>query len=210
MACCKPSLNLFWPKPLFLVAHLLGFPFCLNFVYDLHFNCVKCTLFVLQFLQKELHELLIKPCALQTSNPFVCQMFNSRCLHLNKYYQLFCGVSHQNVISFVYVISMTFVFIYARVIQKTHFYITKVHTNIITSSSFVSTFASLTFLNLVLPFKWLERKLIGMFHDLFALFNEHDFHPSTSIISSNVSFVHLLVLVVRRDLLPNGGWFFCI
>jgi hypothetical protein len=105
---------------------------------------------------------------------------------------------------------MTFVFIYARVIQKTHFYITKVHTNIITSSSFVSTFASLTFLNLVLPFKWLERKLIGMFHDLFALFNEHDFHPSTSIISSNVSFVHLLVLVVRRDLLPNGGWFFCI
>jgi hypothetical protein len=134
-------------------------------------------------------------------------MFNSRCLHLNKYYQLFFGVSHQNVISFVYVISMTFVFIYARVIQRTHFYITKVHTNIITSSSFVSTFASLTFLNLVLPFKWLERELIGMFHDLFALFNEHDFHPSTSIISSNVSFVHLLVLVVRRDLLTNG-WYF--
>jgi hypothetical protein len=49
-----------------------------------------------------------------------------------------------------------------------------------------------------------------MFHDLLALFNEHIFHPSTSITSSNASFVHLLVLVVRRDLLTSGGWFFCI
>jgi hypothetical protein len=100
---------------------------------------------------------------------------------------------------------MTFVFIYARVIQRMHFYIIKVHTNIITSFSFVNTFASLTFLNLVLPFKWLERELIGMFHDLLALFNEHVFHLSTFITSSNASFVRLLVLVVRRDLLTNDG-----
>ncbi len=119
----------------------------------------------------------------------------------------FFGVSHQNVISLVYVISMTFVFIYTRVIQRMHSYITKIHTNIITSFSFVSTFASWTFKNLVLPFKWLERELICMFHDLLALFNEHVFHPSTSITSSNASFVHLLVLVVKRDLLISGGWF---
>lgn len=72
---------------------------------------------------------------------------------------------------------MTFVFIYTRVIQRMHSYITKIHTNIITSFSFVSTFASWTFKNLVLPFRWLERELIGMFRDLLALFNEHVFHP---------------------------------
>ncbi len=210
MACCKPNLKLFWPKPLFLVVHLLGFLFCLNFVYDLHFDCVKCTLFILQLLQKELHELLIKPSALQTSNPFACQMFNSRCLHLNQYYQLFFGESHQNVIYLVYVISMTFVFIYAGVIQRTQSYITKVHTNIVHLLHLLAHLLVSHLKNLVLSFKCLEREFIGLFHDLLALFNEHVFDPLTPTTSSNASFVHLLVLVVRRDLLTSGGWFFCI
>jgi hypothetical protein len=71
----------------------------------------------------------------------------------------------------------------------------KVHFIITSSSSSVSTPHGPIFLDLVFPFRWSTMEIIGMFHDLVALFRESVPLSTTSIVASNVSFVHMPLLV---------------
>ncbi len=79
--------------------------------------------------------------------------------------------------------------------DSAHSCIINVHVIIAESSSFVSTLLGPIFLDLVFPFRWLERELIGMFHDLLALFKECVPLSTTSMAVCNASSIHMLLLV---------------
>jgi len=137
-----------------------------------------------------LHELNVSPCALQTSNPFVCHMLISRCLCLNQYHQLLHGIPLHNGVAFVYVIFVIFIFSYYKLINNSHSCIVDVHIIISALSFFVSTPPSPIFEDLVFPFRWSTREFMGMFHDMLALLKE--FIPFS---------LHLFLLVFY------GTWF---
>jgi hypothetical protein len=71
------------------------------------------------------------------------------------------------------------------------------HAIIDDSSTFVNTPHGPIFLDIVFPFIWLEREFIGMFHDLLALLKECDLLSTTSMAISNVSSIHMPLLVVE-------------
>jgi len=77
-----------------------------------------------------------------------------------------------------------------------HSWIDNVHVITIAFSSFVSTTLGPIFLDLVFPFRWLVKELIGMFHDLLAFFMECVPFSITSIIVFNTSSVHMPFLAL--------------
>jgi len=117
------------------------------------------------------------------------------CLCLNQNHQLLLGIPTINGVTLVYVSSATFIFNYYRLMDSPYSCITNVHVITTTSSSFVSTPLGLIFLDLVFPFRWSTRELIGMFHDLLAFLMECVPFSITSIASSSTSFVHIPLLI---------------
>ncbi len=78
-----------------------------------------------------------------------------------------------------------------------HSCIANVHVITAESSTFIRTPLGPIFLDLVFPFEWLERELIGMLHDLLALLKECDPLSTTSMVVSNVSSIHMPFWVVE-------------
>ncbi len=109
------------------------------------------------------------------------------------------------IVALVYVSSITFIFNYFRLMDSPHSYIVNVHAITIASSSSISTPLIPIFLNLVFPFKWSKKELIGMFHDLLALLKECLPISTTSMVASNASFVHMPLLVVKGNQFNCGG-----
>ncbi len=66
------------------------------------------------------------------------------------------------------------------------------------------------FLDLVSPFKWSQRKLKGMFHDLSSLHKNHVCFSITSIVSLNVSLVHWPLITTMGTLLTFGFFRVCV
>jgi hypothetical protein len=74
-----------------------------------------------------------------------------------------------------------------------------------TSSSFVNTPPNPIFLDLVFIFRWLEKELKGMFHYLLALLKKHVPFSIASIIASNVSSIHMpLLLAIGIQFICDG------
>jgi hypothetical protein len=65
----------------------------------------------------------------------------------------------------VCVSSMTFIFNFTRFINHLHSLIPKIH-GIIVTFSFISHLDGFIFLDFVLPFEWLKRKVRSIIHDL--------------------------------------------
>jgi len=84
--------------------------------------------------------------------------------------------------------------------QSTFKCITKVQAIFVAFSSFVNAPHAPIFLDLIFLFKWLKIELKGMFHNMLAFFKGY-VPPWESIISSNVSYVHMFLL------LNLGNWF---
>ncbi len=126
---------------------------------------------------------------------FVCRMLIFRCLRLNQYHQLLPGIPFRNGVSLVYFSFATFIFSCCRLMDNPHSCMSKVHLITTTSFFLVSTPLGPIFLDLVFPFRWSVVELIGMFHDLLALLKECVSLSTTSIIASNISFVHMPLLV---------------
>ncbi len=78
-----------------------------------------------------------------------------------------------------------------------HSYIANVHVISITSFSCISTPPNPIFLDLVFPFKWSKKELIGMFHDLLDLLKECVPLSTIAMVASNVSFVHMPLLIIE-------------
>jgi len=74
-----------------------------------------------------------------------------------------------------------------------------------TTSSIISISPTPTFLVHVLPFKWLNRELKGMLHNLFACFNVFLPHFIASIASSCASYVHCLFTLIVGILVALVG-----
>ncbi len=110
--------------------------------------------------------------ALLIFRPFICPMLSSRCWHLNQYHQELLNTPCWNGVTLVWIIFVTFIFNYCRVIDSPTFYIAKFQVTTTSSSFFVSTPPSPHFLDFVLPFKWFDKKVRGMFQCLLTYFNE--------------------------------------
>jgi len=107
------------------------------------------------------------------------------CFQLNQCHEVFFGTPCLNGVGLVWVRSTTFIFNCCSVIESPHSYIPRTHATIVTSSSFVNTHVGPIFMFHVFPFKWLEKKLNGMFQNLLAFFNERVPLSITSMASSN-------------------------
>jgi len=77
----------------------------------------------------------------------------------------------------------------------THSCMSKVHLINIAFCSFISTHFGPIFLDVVFPFKWSTRELIGIFHDLQGLLWECVPLSITSIVTFDTSLVHMPLLV---------------
>jgi len=123
-------------------------------------------------------------------------MLKLGCMCLNQYHQLLLSIPSWNNVGLFYVNFTTFSFNWCRLMDNMYFCIAKVHLITWTSSSIVSTPPNPIFLNLVFPWRWLENEFKGMFHVFLALLNECVPLSTTSIVISNASFVHILLLRV--------------
>ncbi len=130
------------------------------------------------------------------------------CCHLNQYHhQLLLGIPSRNDVSFVCVSFATFVFNCCRLMDNPHSCMFKVHLINTTSFSFVSTSLSPIFLDLVFLFKWSKNELQKMFHDTLAFLKEHLPLSTSSITTSNCSFIHMPFLLVVGIQFIYGGFF---
>ncbi len=139
----------------------------------------------------------VNPYVLHTSNPFACHMLTFGCLHLNQNHQQLPGIPSRNGVTFIYVSFVTFILSCWRLMHSPHSCIVNVHAITIESSSSISTPLGPIFLDLVSPFKWLKRELIGMFHDLLAFLEECVFFSTASMAIYNASFIHMPFLIIE-------------
>ncbi len=137
-----------------------------------------------------MEEAIINPCALETFNPFATLMLIYGCFQLNQYHEVFFGTSCLNGVGLVWVRLTNFIFNCCSLIESPHSYIPRTHATIVTSSSFVNTHVGPIFMFLVIPFKWLEKELNGMFQNLLAFLNERVPLSIASMASSNDWSIH--------------------
>jgi len=108
----------------------------------------------------------------------------------------------QKGVGLVWVNFATFNFNYCKLINNPTSYFAKTQTTTTWSSSFVSTHVDPSFLNVVLPYKWLNNEVKGMFQCIVAFLDEIIPPSIASMASSSVSLVHLpLVLSIVLHLL---------
>jgi hypothetical protein len=114
-------------------------------------------------------------------------------------------------------ISATFSLNCFKLIYRLIFCIAKIQVTTTTSFSTINIPPTPTFLVHALPFKWLDRKLKGMLHNLLTCLNVLLPHFILSIVFSSVSFVHcpftfivgvLATLVGLHMGFDLGGMFF--
>lgn len=86
-----------------------------------------------------------------------------------------------------------------RVMDKPTFHAFKIQVTITSSLGFISTPCKLVFLILVLPLRWCNSKIIGMFQNLLTFFKEVCPCTITSMASSSCWSIHLL----HQDALSN-------
>ncbi len=95
--------------------------------------------------------------------------------------QLAVCIPWLNGVTLAWIIFATCIFNYCKVIDNPIYCVAKVQATTTSSSFFVSTFAGPHFLDLVLPFKWFNKKVHGMFQCLLALpqliFSHFQLHP---------------------------------
>jgi hypothetical protein len=116
-------------------------------------------------------------------NPYTSQIFNFGCQCLNRYHQSFPWISILKRVGMVWVSFATFILNCYTIMESPQSYITNVQATIIAPLSFVNIASSLYFLDLVVPFKWFEKRLeicvnacifsskkISIFHCLFQEF----------------------------------------
>ncbi len=122
-------------------------------------------------------------------------MFSSRCICLNESHQLLLSIPFRNGVSFICVSFATFIFSCCRLMDNPHSCMSKVH--FITTTYFfsISTPFGPIFLNLLYPFRRSLMELISMSHDLFTFLKECVPLSTTSIATSNISSVHMPLMV---------------
>jgi hypothetical protein len=134
---------------------------------------------------------------------------------LNQNHQELPSFPCLNGVALVWATSATFIFNYYRVIDSPTFYITRVQAIIVFFFFFffcVSTLAGPHFLDLVLPFRWFDKEVQGMFQWILVYFNDVFPFLITSMASSNISVVHLPISVIIIHMLTLrcfclGFWF---
>jgi len=147
-------------------------------------------------------------------------MLNSRCLFLNQYHQEFPNTLLRKSIGLVWVNFATFIFNCCTLIGSPTSYIDKTQATTAWSSSIVSTHVGLGFVDLVFPYKWLNNEVRGMFQCLLAFLNEVVPFSIAFMASSNVSLVHLFLVIKGLHLLTllcflassysQDGWTFSL
>jgi len=129
------------------------------------------------------------------SKPSPWQMLSSRCFCLNQYHEEFSNIFPHKGVGLAWVNSTTFIFNYCKLFDSPNSYIAKTQTTIAWISSYVSTPTSPHFLNVVLPYKWLDNEIRGMLQCLLAFLNEIIPPSITSMASSGASLIHLLLML---------------
>ncbi len=95
----------------------------------------------------------------------------------------------------------TFIFNYCKLIDNPISCIDKTQATTIWSSFTINMLVSPSFLDLVLPYKWLHNEVRDMFYCLFTSLNEIVPFSTTSMASSNVLLVYLPLMIRRLHLL---------
>ncbi len=103
----------------------------------------------------------------------------------------FLGTPSLNGVSLICVIFTTFNFNCYMVMDSLHSFIANVHSTMALSSSSINTSTNPIWRLLVLPFKWLDREVNGIPHDLHAFHKEWVPISTTSIASSWAWLVHV-------------------
>ncbi len=157
-----------------------------------------------------MHELGIRPYYLQTSNPSTYCMLTFGCLYLNQYHQLLHGIPSENDIALIYVSFVIIIFNCCKLMDNPHSCIANVHVITTTYSSSISTPHGPIFLYLVFPCKWSTREFIVRFHELLAFLRECVPLSITAIVTSNLSSIHMPLLVFKNIWFNCGAIFlFC-
>ncbi len=110
-----------------------------------------------------------------------------------------------NGVTLVFVNFVTFMSNCWRLTDSPHSRVINVHVIIVESSTFVNTPPSPIFWDLVFPFIWSKKELIGMFHDLLAFLEECILLSTTSMAIYNVSSIHMPILVVENNWFNYGA-----
>jgi len=104
-------------------------------------------------------------------------------------------------VGLVWVNSTTFIFNCYRLINSPTSGIDKTQATTTWSSSTVSMLVGPGFLDLVFPYKWLDNEVRGMFECILAFLNKVVLFSIASMASSNVSLIHLPLVIRRLHLL---------
>jgi hypothetical protein len=125
-----------------------------------------------KLLYKFSHDCKVILRTLLICKPLACRMLNSRCWHLNQNHKKLPSTPCLNDVTLVWVIFATFIFNCCSVIDSPTFYIGRIQVNIVSFFYSMSTHVGPPFLDLVLPFKWFDRKVQGMFQCLLVCLND--------------------------------------
>ncbi len=129
------------------------------------------------------------------------------CLFWNQHHHESIRTPSFNGVNLVWVIFATFNLSWCKVTLNPHFYIVKVHAITSTSSCSDNTPIGPIFLDLVLPFKLLDRIMKSIHQWWLAFHNEWVLHIATSIASSKDWYVQVLLLGAWEFYLTWDLWF---